>query len=355
MKKLSALFLALILAVLPVLAMAQDAAPSEGGWTDEPAAESAESWADEAPDARETAQAALPLAALITRAFTLGAQPFDGAPDDMTAWALAYAALEQGAVAAPETGVTLEALKAAYAAIFTQGELSAMPEDFTLLAPRGDVYDYTSDPGDAGYAPDLLAATASDGEVDAEYAVMITAPDAPEDLAALIAVTLTPNADSPFGATVSSVIPITGAPAMTKATATATLAKYKNITYGAENVLDGDMATCWSYPERDKGAVLTLEADEPQTVRGIRLTPAYAKSESLAMANNRVKSFRVTLSDGTEFDFEVSPDLPGYAYDQFASFAFDAAHEITWASVEVTGVYPGGKYTDTCISEIALF
>ncbi len=353
MKKLSALVLALILALLPILALAQDAAPSEegDGWTDE----SADSWTDETPDARATAQSALPLAALIARSFTLGAQPFDGAPDDMTAWALSYAALEQGAVAAPETGITLDVLKAAYAAIFSQGELPEMPEDFTLLAPEGDLYQPTSDPGDAGYAPYLLDASGSDGIVDAEYAVMATSPDAPEDLTALVAVTLTPDESSPFGATALSVIPITGAPAMTQAEATANLKEYKGITYAAKNVLDGDLTTCWSYPKEDEGAVITLKADEPQAVRGIRLTPAYAKSKKIALANNRVKSFRVALSDGASFDFEVSPDLPGDLYDQYASFAFDGVHEITWASVEVTEVYPGGQYTDTCISEIALF
>ena len=103
------------------------------------------------------------------------------------------------------------------------------------------------------------------------------------------------------------------------------------------------------------GRIALRQADQPQAVRGIRLTPAYAKSKKIALANNRVKSFRVVLSDGASFDFEVSPDLPGDLYDQYASFAFDGVHEITWASVEVTEVYPGGQYTDTCISEIALF
>ena len=114
------------------------------------------------------------------------------------------------------------------------------------------------------------------------------------------------------------------------------------------------MTTCWAYPKEDEGAVITLSSDVPQTVRGIRLTPAYAKSEKLALANNRVKSFHVELSDGATFDFTLN-DLPGGLYENVASFAFDTAHEVTWVSVQVTDVYSGSKYTDTCISEIALF
>jgi hypothetical protein len=136
---------------------------------------------------------------------------------------------------------------------------------------------------------------------------MVTAPEVPEDLTALMSVALVPDEASPFGATLSGFFPISGAPAMTAADATATLEDYKDITYDAANVLDGDYTTCWAYPEEDEGAILTLSSDEPQTVRGIRLTPAYAKSEKIALANNRVKAFHVELSDGATFDFRWNP------------------------------------------------
>ena len=220
---------------------------------------------------------------------------------------------------------------------------------------EGEDYNQTSDPGEGQYLPCLQGATQMDGAVSAEVAVMDVSPETPADLTALMNVTLVPDEASPFGARLSGFSPITGAPALTKAEATATLKDYKDITYAAGNALDGDLTTCWAYPVEDEGAVLTLSSDEPQTVRGIRLTPAYAKSERLALANNRVKSIHVELSDGAAFDFSVEPDLPGNMYQSFASFAFDAAHEITWATVQVTEVYAGDKYTDTCISEIALF
>ena len=374
MRKLTALFLALMLLTLPALSLAQEAATQDAAeaqaedadpdsWQDPEAAdteaddtEAAEEDAEPEIDPAQVAEGAMPLYALIARSFTLDASTsFDGEPDEITAWALSYAALEQGVLEGLSDGVASpESVAEAYRAIFASGELPEMPEGFSLLELVDGEYQRTSDPGDAQYLPSLLGATEQDGMVNAEVAVMARAADAPANLEALLSVTLVPDAEAPFGARLAAYLPITDAPALTKAEATATLKDYKDITYGAENVLDGDMTTCWAYPKEDEGAVITLSSDVPQTVRGIRLTPAYAKSEKLALANNRVKSFHVELSDGATFDFTLN-DLPGGLYENVASFAFDTAHEVTWVSVQVTDVYSGSKYTDTCISEIALF
>lgn len=371
MRKLASLVLALILLSLPAISLAQDATAAEpaDGWTDEAASgesdETAGEWTDESGaatndeaeiDVGQVAEKAHPLYSLIARALYLGAKPFNGAPDAETAWSLTYAALEQGAVEGLTDGeVSLDSLNNAYAAIFTEGELPDMPTDFSLLDLENDTYHQISDPGDGEYTSYLVTASESDGVVTAEVASMAANSEVPEDLTALMSVSLVPNEASPFGATLSGFAPITGSPAMTKAEATKTLKKYKDITYAAGNVLDGDYTTCWSYPKEDEGAVLTLSSEDPQAVRGIRLTPAYAKSEKLALANNRVKSFHVELSDGTGYDFTVDPDMPGNEFECYAAFAFGGVHEITWASITVTSVYPGSKYTDTCISEIALF
>jgi hypothetical protein len=373
-----------MLLTLPALSLAQDATTEDAtvvkagnadpdSWQDPEAAGAEDSQADakasdadtgtsEADaepeiDAVQVAEGAMPLYALITRSFALDAATFlDGEPDAMTAWAISYAALEQGALEGLSEGVASpESVAEAYRAIFASGELPEMPEGFTLLKLADGQYRQTSDPGDEAFLPSLLGATAQDGAVDAEVAVMARAADAPADLDALLSVTLVPDAEAPFGARLAGYRPITGAPAFTKAEATAALEDYKDITYAPENVLDGNLGTCWAYPKEDEGAVITLSSDEPQTVRGIRLTPAYAKSEKIALANNRVKSFHVELSDGAAFDFGLANDLPRDDFDSLASFAFDAAHEVTWVTVTVTDVYPGGKYTDTCISEIALF
>ena len=366
MRKLTALFLALMLLLLPAASLAQQAATDDttaqaedadpDSWQDPKTADTSEEAAEPEIDPAQVAESAMPLYALIARAFTLdAATSLEGEPDAMTAWALSYAALEQGALEGFSDGVASpEAVADAYRAIFASGELPEMPEGFSLLELVDGEYHQTSDPGDGQFLPYLLGATAQDGAVDAEVAVMASASEIPADLDALLSVSLVPDAEAPFGARLAGYRPITGAPAMAKAEATATLADYKDLTYGAENALDGDLTTCWAYPKEDEGAVITLSSDEPQTVRGIRLTPAYAKSEKLALANNRVKSFHVELSDGATFDFDLE-DLPGDFFESFASFAFDAAHEVTWISLQVTDVYPGGKYTDTCISEVQLF
>ena len=385
MKKLSALALALILLAIPVLSFAESGAALDSEVVAQDGAEpadAAEDWSDEPAEGAEVenltdapededeseptpepidpaavSQGAKPLHALIARALTLGAVPFDIEPDATTAWALTYAALEQGVLEGMADGrVSQDALDAAYGAIFAAGSLPEMPEDFTLLKLEDGLYSVTSDPGDVQYAPYALDAFDLDGAVSAEAAVMITTNYTPQDLFALVRVALSPDAAAPFGARLSGFQPITGAPAMTGAEATMTLPDYKGITYDAANVLDGKNDTCWAYSEDEApGAVLTLSSVVPETVRGIRLTPAYAKNNRIALANNRVKTIHVALSDGASYDFVVEPDIGADDFARFTAFAFETAHEVTWVSIEVTSVYPGDKYTDTCISEIALF
>ncbi len=390
MKKLSALALALILLTIPVIGFTENGSPESDAFTQEGAepADAAEDWSDEPTEGSEAedladapeegapsedeaenetipepidpasvSRGAKPLYALIARALTLGATPFDSEPDATTAWALTYAALEQSALEGMTNGhVSQEALDAAYGAIFAVGALPEMPDGFTLLRLEDGLYSVTSDPGDVQYAPYALDAFEENGAVSAEAAVMITTSYTPQDLFALVRVSLTPDAQAPFGARLSGFQPITGAPAMTGAEATTVLPDYKGITYGAVNVLDGKNDTCWAYSEDETpGAVLTLSSVVPETVRGIRLTPAYAKNNRIALANNRVKTFHVALSDGASYDFTVEPDIGADDFARFTSFAFETAHEVTWVSVEVTSVYPGEKYADTCISEIALF
>ena len=129
-----------------------------------------------------------------------------------------------------------------------------MPEDFSLFELVDGGYHQTSDPGDGQFLPSLLGATAQDGAVEAEVAVMASAPDSPADLDALLSVTLVPDAEAPFGARLAGYRPITGAPALLKAEATAALEDYKDLTYGAENALDGDLTTCWAYPKEGRRA-----------------------------------------------------------------------------------------------------
>lgn len=352
MKKWMALVLALAMVLaMPLAALAQGGAPDE---LPEAAAQEGEFMTQQ--DALAAARGASQIYALIARSFDYGTAAFYGAPNPSTAWALTYAALEQGAVEGLFEGeVAQQQLQSAYDALFAQGALGEMPEDFTLFSRDQDVYRLTSDAENVEYLPSVMGVEIANGEIIADV-VVLRRGYAPADLAAHLSVSLLPDEGAPFGARLIGLMPVTGAPAMAFAEATATLAPYKDITYEAQNVLDGDFATCWAYSEaQDPGAVITLSADGLQTVRGIRLTPAYAKSGRVAMTNNRIRSIRVELSDGAVYDFVVEPDLTEPEYQNLASFVFDQPHEVVWASVRVTGVYAGEKYNDTCISEIALF
>lgn len=379
MKRLLALALALLI-LLPALASARGAAayngnidPATGEYIDpmsdppEDAPEDDGSHAYSATpltgdNARPLAEGASALYEMIGRAMGDGMpllSPFEGAPDAYTAWNLVTIALMMGAVEGmgEDGAVRAEDVTRAYDMIFAYGTIPPQPDE-PILPREGDFYYQPGDFSDAEYWGDVVDARVEGGGLVAEVAIMEDTGFGPVDLMALLSIRLLPDDLSPFGARLAGFLSITGtgAPAFTSAEATAKLADYKKITYDAKNVLDGDLTTAWCYSEQDDpGAVITLRAEAPQTVRGIRLTPAYAKSESVARANNRVRTFRVALSDGETFDFTVQPDLEPDQFGGWASFAFDRAHQLTWLSFQVTDVYPGEKYNDTCISEIAPF
>lgn len=139
------------------------------------------------------------------------------------------------------------------------------------------------------------------------------------------------------------------------AVATHTLHDQEGNNYDAANAVDGNLATCWAYPQMNDTVTLTLSSDGMREVYGIRLTPGYAKSKYAFTSNNRVAAFVVRTPGGSdEFAFTL---------DEMDADDFGAMVELTFPEsiitdvliIEVTDVYPGTHFTDTCISEIELF
>lgn len=137
------------------------------------------------------------------------------------------------------------------------------------------------------------------------------------------------------------------------AEAVAELASSGRLTYKANNAIDGKLDTCWAYAQGEApGATISFYVDEPVSMSGLSLTPGYAKSDALFLANNRVKKIRITLSDESEFeaDFEDGSDR-----NAWVTVEFEEPHVVEWVRLQVLEVYPGETYDDTCISEVKFF
>ncbi len=156
-----------------------------------------------------------------------------------------------------------------------------------------------------------------------------------------------------FGAWVAAWEPLEQ-PVFDAATATAQLRDMDGNNYNAANAIDGKSETCWAYPASESGAALSLTASEPQTVRGLAITPGYAKSAYAFEGNQRVKQLKVTLSGGEEFDFELA-DVGKDGFDGSYVLTFDGAYTTDSVTLEVTDTYAGARFDDVCISEVLMF
>lgn len=143
-------------------------------------------------------------------------------------------------------------------------------------------------------------------------------------------------------------------PVFDAATATAQLRDMDGNNYDAANAIDGKPETCWAYPASGSGAALTLTASAPQTVRGLEVTPGYAKSAYAFEGNLRVKQLTVTLSGGEEFIFDLA-DVGKDDFDGRYVLAFDGAYTADAVTLEVTDTYAGARFDDVCISEVLMF
>ncbi|MEZ4317287.1 MAG: discoidin domain-containing protein [Myxococcota bacterium] len=159
-----------------------------------------------------------------------------------------------------------------------------------------------------------------------------------------------------------------GAPGV-KVTASTTLAKYP-----ASNVLDPSLSTAWCEGDASAGVGQTLrvELGVPRKIEAIGLYGGFLKSLDLLKANGRVESVRITSDSGVdEVAWFEDPAVPKEVDSSTGSAIPDWFEAITqgeppwhtvttgseapatWFQLEILSVYPGAKYTDTCVSRLA--
>lgn len=131
-------------------------------------------------------------------------------------------------------------------------------------------------------------------------------------------------------------------------------------TYVINNTQDGNFKTCWAegasgsgigqwiqftlkdYPGRDNS--------EGVAFRGISFANGYGKSKKHYRDNGAVKQFRL--------DFNGKPklyiDLADSMNNQYAAIPHIMVKPGDKIRLVITKVYPGRKYSDTCLTEVVL-
>ncbi|MBW1880730.1 MAG: hypothetical protein JRJ84_20430 [Deltaproteobacteria bacterium] len=141
--------------------------------------------------------------------------------------------------------------------------------------------------------------------------------------------------------------------------------------YAPGKAFDRDATTAWCEGVAGSGEGQVLVAPIPNA-RLARIGAGYQKSEALRTANGRPRRVKVTLMEAREATPAGVQSGEGWTYRDVKILG---AHEVEledrggWqplplpeapgyqeraglVAVEILSVYPGGKYEDTCISEI---
>ena len=118
--------------------------------------------------------------------------------------------------------------------------------------------------------------------------------------------------------------------------------------YGALNLFDNDPRTAWVEGKGDDGIgeYLAIDFDDRRDARAINLLNGYTKSERLFFRNGRVRTLRVTGSNGARTDVTLRDD------GNWQRIELEGFEDVSWLRLEVVSVYSGSHYTDTAISEL---
>ena len=118
-----------------------------------------------------------------------------------------------------------------------------------------------------------------------------------------------------------------------------------------ENAVDQDKSTAWVEGASGAGIgqSITFYLSGESRISGFQIYGGYQKNEDIYYKNCRPKEIRVTLSDGSSYDY--------FLEDSMTMQTVTFPYEIKSSSLTITilSVYPGNKYEDLAISDIKLF
>lgn len=119
-------------------------------------------------------------------------------------------------------------------------------------------------------------------------------------------------------------------------------------SYGVLNLFDNDAATAWVEGQKHEGVgeYLAIDFEDKRDVRALDLLNGYTKSERLFYRNARVRTLRLSASNGSRAEFTLRDDA------SWQRLNLNGFSDITWLRIELGSVYPGSHYADTAISEL---
>jgi hypothetical protein len=109
---------------------------------------------------------------------------------------------------------------------------------------------------------------------------------------------------------------------------------------------DGDPATSWTPKGSGTEQSLFVHFKSPALVKSVSILNGNGRDEEHYRENNRVKTLRIVLSDG-------SNQLLTFK-DEMRMQRFELAHPVTasWVKFEIVSVFSGSKIHHTGIAEI---
>jgi hypothetical protein len=145
--------------------------------------------------------------------------------------------------------------------------------------------------------------------------------------------------------------PVRVDPRSISASASSELPPVGGVTYSIRNTLDGDTRTAWnSHGAVDGsgvGETLTYRFSRPVQLVRIDLVNGYAKTAELRAANSRIRGV-VILSDRRTLPATLSDSASRQRLDR----DFGMTRKVT---LRVTSIYPGARYIDLALTEIAFW
>lgn len=123
------------------------------------------------------------------------------------------------------------------------------------------------------------------------------------------------------------------------------------LVHGPANVTDGSLSNAWveNASGQGEGESITLQLDGIYTLSGFTINAGYQKSSSTYENNSRPAKLWVSFSDGMGLEVSLED------VNSQQKVTFPSAVETSSVTFIIESVYPGSKYEDTAISEIALF
>jgi hypothetical protein len=174
-------------------------------------------------------------------------------------------------------------------------------------------------------------------------------------LAAVLAASLrSPERLSPSKATsapAAAPAPVQVDPRSISASASSQLPPDGDVTYWIRNTLDGNARTAWnSHSAVDGdgvGQTLTYRFSKPVHLVRIALVNGYAKTAKLRTDNSRIRGVVIRTDQHT-----LRANLTDTASRQLLDRDFGLTRKVT---LRVTSIYPGARYTDLALTEIAFW